>query len=228
MAELSSTQIENTQIANQEIDIKDDDLPHLRGNTKTFQQAWLHVARETLIRDGIDGVKIDRLAKELKVTRGGFYWFFKSRNDILNQLLDHWSDIDNDAITCSLLEETEDPFKSIINYAITIVTEKKYRPKLETAMRDWARISKHVKETVRTVDLRRIHALTEAFERLYLPYEIAKVRAQIVYFHQVGYNTLDLQEGRVQRWKDMPLFFKQLTGFDLPDQYLKEIEESLS
>ena len=49
---------------------------------------WLALARETLIKEGVDAVKIDRLAKMAGVTPGGFYWRFKSRNDLLDQLLE--------------------------------------------------------------------------------------------------------------------------------------------
>ena len=50
---------------------------------------WVAMARKLLIREGIAGVKIDRLAKRLGVTRGGFYWRFTGLNDLLDARLGH-------------------------------------------------------------------------------------------------------------------------------------------
>ena len=33
---------------------------------------WIKVARDTLIREGVGAVKVDRIAKKASVTRGGF------------------------------------------------------------------------------------------------------------------------------------------------------------
>ncbi len=53
-------------------------------------QDWIDAARRMLIRDGVGALKVDRLAKECKVTRGGFYWRFGSRQELLKRLLDEW------------------------------------------------------------------------------------------------------------------------------------------
>ena len=43
-------------------------------------QAWTNAALKTLARSGIDGVRVELLAKELSVTKGSFYWHFKDRD----------------------------------------------------------------------------------------------------------------------------------------------------
>ena len=43
---------------------------------KTPAETWVDCARTALIADGLEGVKVDRLAKSLGVTRGGFYHHF--------------------------------------------------------------------------------------------------------------------------------------------------------
>src|SRR3569832_1209011 len=56
------------------------------------RQGWLDTARAILIREGIAGVKVDRIARRLKVTRGGFYWFFDSHKQLLDALLADWEE----------------------------------------------------------------------------------------------------------------------------------------
>src|SRR5690349_5495624 len=54
------------------------------------RDAWLAIARQHLVRYGVSSVKVERLAKALGVTRGGFYWHFKNLDDLLSSLLSDW------------------------------------------------------------------------------------------------------------------------------------------
>jgi AcrR family transcriptional regulator len=48
---------------------------------------WRGAARSLLARAGVNAVKIDRLARELGVTRSGFHYGFKNRGETLNALV---------------------------------------------------------------------------------------------------------------------------------------------
>src|ERR1700749_4997075 len=62
-----------------------------RGAAPTIgRQGWLDAARAILIREGVAGVKVGKIARRLKVTRGGFYWFFDSPQQLLAALLLDW------------------------------------------------------------------------------------------------------------------------------------------
>ena len=49
---------------------------------------WLDAALTSLVRGGIEGVRVERLARDLGVTKGSFYWHFEDRPDLLRGLLD--------------------------------------------------------------------------------------------------------------------------------------------
>lgn len=51
---------------------------------------WLEQGLEVLEKEGIDAVKIERLAKELATSRSGFYWHFLDRNNLLQEILKYW------------------------------------------------------------------------------------------------------------------------------------------
>lgn len=57
---------------------------------RTSKAEWLEKALEVLEEEGVNAVKIDRLAKLLETSRSGFYWHFKDRQDLLNNLLEYW------------------------------------------------------------------------------------------------------------------------------------------
>ena len=53
---------------------------------------WLRVARLALLRGGVEDIRLDRLARDLHVTKGSFYWHFRDRGDLLEALLSEWED----------------------------------------------------------------------------------------------------------------------------------------
>jgi len=53
---------------------------------------WLEKALDVLEIDGIDEVKIERLARELNISKSGFYWHFKDRKDLLRAMITYWEE----------------------------------------------------------------------------------------------------------------------------------------
>src|SRR5690606_13043756 len=52
--------------------------------------AWVDAGIEILVRESIEHVRVERLARELGVTKGSFYWHFKDREDLQAAILDRW------------------------------------------------------------------------------------------------------------------------------------------
>src|SRR5262245_30715593 len=51
---------------------------------------WVRAARLALLEGGPDAVKVERLARKLRVSKGSFYWHFKNRQELLEYLLREW------------------------------------------------------------------------------------------------------------------------------------------
>jgi AcrR family transcriptional regulator len=51
---------------------------------------WTQAALTMLARNGIEAVRVERLAKMLGVTKGSFYWHFKDRPALLDAMLTSW------------------------------------------------------------------------------------------------------------------------------------------
>ena len=47
-------------------------------SNKLTAQDWLDIAESELAKSGITAVRVEPLAKKLKVTKGSFYWHFRS------------------------------------------------------------------------------------------------------------------------------------------------------
>lgn len=175
------------------------------------REAWIVAAREALIRDGIRGVEVGKLARRLKVTRGGFYWFFNGRKQLLDELLVDWEQ-NNSAAFRALLKTPDRNGMAAFQAVVDIwVNETGYSPAWDSAVRDWARVSAKVARAVRRVDDERIDVLKQLFLDMGHPDEEAFIRARITYFHQVGYYAMGVEEPREQRLRFLPLYTRVLT-----------------
>lgn len=69
---------------------------------------WISGAWDMLGENGLDGVRVEPLARRLGVTKGSFYWHFKGRQQLIEALLDRWFSIWDDQMSPAM-EEAADP-----------------------------------------------------------------------------------------------------------------------
>ena len=176
------------------------------------REDWILAARATLIRDGINAVNVLPLAHRLKVTRGGFYWHFRNRADLLDALLADW-EANNTAVFEHLLHDGggdgHAEFAALVNVWLE---ESAYDPAWDAAVRQWALQAPPVARVVKRVDERRIALIRQIFVDLGYRDPEALVRARITYFHQVGYYILGLGETPAERMRLLPHYLATLKG----------------
>ena len=173
---------------------------------------WLRVARQALISSGIDQVKIERLSKQLGVQRSSFYWNFHNHAELLQALLEHWETSNTDPLMQAIEAAIVQGPKGIHVLGRMWIEEQEFHPDYDTAVRDWARKDANVASRVRHVDNKRIAALTRLMQVYGYAGDEALVRARILYFHQVGYYALGIQESDAERLRLEPLYMQALTG----------------
>jgi AcrR family transcriptional regulator len=179
------------------------------------RQDWILAARKALIKGGIGAVRIVPLAKSLQMTRGGFYWHFKGRQDLLDALLDDWVRTNTESFESVLKGSGHNGIAEFRALVDLWIAEKDYNPAWDTAVRNWARLSRRVGAVVKRVDEQRIEVIRQIFLDLGYQDPEALVRARITYFHQVGYYTLGLEDSRERRLELLPTYLASLTGKSL-------------
>jgi AcrR family transcriptional regulator len=56
------------------------------------REDWFVAAISALRRGGVDGVRVEALARDLGVSRGSFYWHFGDRQELLDMILARWEE----------------------------------------------------------------------------------------------------------------------------------------
>jgi AcrR family transcriptional regulator len=176
------------------------------------REGWVAAARKVLEKRGIAEVKIDRLARQFKVTRGSFYFHFSSLKDLQDELLEEWRRSNCAPFHAMADLEVTDGVQFFSDIVHAWVDERPFSPKLDLAVRDWARTSKDLDKEVSAIDELRVELLVRAF--LKMGYDSAEsiVRARITYFHQIGQYALSFKEDPEVRRRYQPLFGDVLLG----------------
>jgi AcrR family transcriptional regulator len=182
------------------------------GAVKATRADWLDLALRALAIDGVDHVTVLGLGETLGVSRSSFYWYFKNRDELLDALLDRWDRLN----TRSILDSAEAPAGTVNSAVLNVfrcwVNPAIFSPRLDFAVRDWARRSPHVRRTLDRADRLRTEGLRAMFARFGYEERDAFVRARVLYSVQIGYWALDLREPMEARLKFTPHYLKAFTG----------------
>jgi AcrR family transcriptional regulator len=182
------------------------------GNGRLGPQDWLAMARRMLIAEGVDRVKVERIAARLGVTRGGFYWHFKNRQALLDGLLREWERANTDAFIAAIQAAPPRLEDRILKLFTIWIEAKEFDVGFEIAVRNWARTSKKVNRAVHRADARRLEFIQSLFEAAGYDKGEAPVRARVLYYTQIGYYAIEEHETIRARTAVAHVYYEVYTG----------------
>jgi AcrR family transcriptional regulator len=173
------------------------------------REDWTEAARKQLVAAGIEEVKVDRLARKMKVTRGSFYWHFKNRKDLLDSVLRVW-----EAHKERELEQTRAQWATMGPLEVVRIwlSEDPTYPAFDIAIRFWAWKAPAVAKIVSAIDDRWIAFLAEQFFREGQSMRLSVARARLIYWQQIGYYAMKFEEPMQERLAYMPYYNAILLG----------------
>lgn len=122
---------------------------------------WIVAASESLTNFGVEGLRVERLARELGVTKGSFYWHFSTRDELIEAVLDQWEGDSVDRVFAAVEARGGNARSRLLLFwreARAVVQSK-----LDVSLRDWAAYDVRAQNAVRRVDSARIRFLREHF-----------------------------------------------------------------
>ncbi len=190
----------------------DPDRSPLAAHVRVTREDWLAVARDTLVRDGAEQVKILALADRMDVSRSSFYWYFKNRDDLLDALLTEWEARNTARIAEHSAQPAANITEAVCNFFRCFIDPSKFDRGLDFAVREWSRRDETLRTRIDAADSARIDAVTAMFARHGYDQAEAGARGRILYFMQLGYHALDVREPIEIRMSRVPGYLKGFTG----------------
>lgn len=147
---------------------------------------WIRAAARQMATGGVDSVRVERLAKELKVSKGSFYWHFSDRATLLAEVLKVWEEESTLAVIADVERQDEDPKLKLWALFEEAFGAPAEHDALEAAIRTWASRDDLVQRVVRRVDRRRLRFVTDLLSASGLPQAEALRRAELLYCALIG------------------------------------------
>jgi AcrR family transcriptional regulator len=178
-------------------------------NVRTPRGAWVDAALRALAAGGPDAVRIEALAVSLGVSKGGFYWHFKDRPALLEELLDTWERVVVEDVIALLESQPADP-RAKLQQLFDLVQSVDFE--VELALRDWSRRDSEVAERVRRVDNRRMEYLRSLFGQFCPDEDDVETRSMLAFSLFIGSYFIAAQHGDRTRPEVLQLAVDRLLG----------------
>ncbi|MCK1732781.1 TetR/AcrR family transcriptional regulator [Bradyrhizobium sp. 138] len=161
---------------------------------------WVEAAFAELARSGVEGVRVEVLAKSLGVTKGGFYRRFADRAALLDAMLQHWREGRAASIAQQTRLDGQEPRERL--KAVIQLYSERLNPEamaIELAIRQWARSDENAAAAVAGVDAARLKHVAELYRATGLAAEEADARAFLFYCFIFGQSLLFVERGPRKR-----------------------------
>lgn len=152
-------------------------------NKRLGKQEWISAGLKALSEQGVDLVRVEKIAVALQVTKGSFYWHFKNRDALLKAMLEAWkARATNDIIV--KVEQSGGDARVRLQSLFRIVLESDGR--LDMAIRAWANNDQVAQSALAEIDKRRLAYLETLFMDLGMNSLEAAARARFSYHALIG------------------------------------------
>ena len=131
------------------------------GKKRVSKAEWLAVALEVLATEGVQGVRIERLARDLGIAKAGFYWHFRDRSELLQSILNYWASEFTSVITENPELRKGDPKRRLYRTMVMILDHD--LTKYDLAIRDWAAHDDAAAKAIQRVYLMRLEFVRSIF-----------------------------------------------------------------
>ncbi len=142
-------------------------------------QVWIIGALNMITCRGVSAVKIERLAREINVSKGSFYWFFRNTDELLQRSLAHWKTNLNNAVFEQVRASQGSVHVRMIDMIDMVFQSKMGR--YDAAIRAWGMTDHAVSLLVAEVDRERLDFLISLFAEQGFEDALARQRAHLFY-----------------------------------------------
>lgn len=145
---------------------------------------WSQAALDLLAEQGVAAVAVEPLARRLGVTKGSFYWHFKSRAALLDAALERWEAIEQEAVFGRLagIPDARERLRALFRMVAYEVSLHAVYSQLLNALDQ-----PQVLVVMERVSKRRLDYLVASFRQAGLARAQAQHRARLAYAAYVGF-----------------------------------------
>jgi AcrR family transcriptional regulator len=129
--------------------------------------------------------RVEALAASLNVSKGGFYWHFKDRAALLEEMLDSWERTGTEEVIRRVEAEPLPP-REKLRLLFELAPDHTAGFGIELAVRDWSRRERGVAARLQRIDERRMRFVKGLFGEFCANERDAEARGMLAYSLLIG------------------------------------------
>jgi AcrR family transcriptional regulator len=149
------------------------------------RDAWTAAGLRALGAGGIEGVRVEVLARELGVTKGSFYWHFADRRALLTAMVERWEAVATTDIIAAV-EARGGTGAERLRRLIALCFRGGDTDRVESALRRWGSGDDAVRPVLARMDAARLGYVTDLLIAAGHDPAAARARARILYLAMIG------------------------------------------
>jgi AcrR family transcriptional regulator len=162
-------------------------------NQKLDRETWLARSLEALASKGPQVLAVEKLCRTLGVSRGSFYWHFKSRADFVQKLAKFWDQRFTVSLTETVASASNGPGERLLLLSELIQDLDVVR--FDVAVRSWASVEPQAAKVVRATDQTRYQFVRAMFAELGFTGDDLEMRTRTFVIFYSFDGTFSLKEG---------------------------------
>ena len=164
---------------------------------RVSKDQWLQAALESLIENGVNGIAIERLAKQLDTSKSGFYWHFKNRDDLLDHLLNYWESEFTDTVINNI-SHLDESARNKLQITSDMIMQHQLG-KYDMAFRTWGNEDNTVMKRIKQIDRKRLNYISGLFSELGFHGEESESRASLFILYHAYIHSMFLDDSSAKR-----------------------------
>jgi AcrR family transcriptional regulator len=183
-------------------------MKNVANTPRLSREQWLKNALESLGHEAGARLRIDTLVAKLGVTKGSFYWHFKSRDEFVRSLIDYWHENATLVVPhyVGVSGSAEERLLKLIN-----VIFKEQLTRYDLAVRSWAIQEPDIRTMIRRTDVFRHNFIRALFEEMGFDNANADMRCRTLVTYAALYGAVFDQLSEPKQLAQIELMFAMLT-----------------
>lgn len=167
-----------------------------KNKDRLSREDWLDEALNVLATEGNRLLTVETLCNRLGVSRGSFYWHFKSKDEFLSSIVDHWIGQSTMRITKEL-SSVELSARDRLLKLIEFIQQDEYC-KHELPIRLWAIKQPNTLDSIESMDRKRYEFVRALFEEIGFTGEDLEMRTQtfVIFYSFQNALSIDMDEDK--------------------------------
>jgi AcrR family transcriptional regulator len=161
-------------------------------NSALSADDWIKAAFQALASGGVRAIRVEAIARDLKVSKGSFYWHFKDVVALKKAMLWQWIEKATKQIVASDVDTSLSAQDRLLQFVLDATSDESLAlggDNMDAAIREWARFDSPAALALKFVYIKRAAYLTELFEKCEHSMVESRLKSRLLYGVLVGLAT---------------------------------------